>query len=370
MNGQPHAAGSEPGRRRRLGVLLTCCLSLFIVGLDITIVNVALPTIARRAGRRRHRAAVDGRAPTRVVMASLLMFSGSMADRLGRRRTFVTGLIVFSSASALCSLAPTVEAARSRSGSSRRSAARCSTRWPCRSSPTPSPTRANALRRSASGARCSASRMALGPIVGGTLVSSVGWRAIFLINVPIGLAAIALTLRLVPESKAPDARVASTPSDSSSSPSCWPRSPTASSRRRGTGGRSRIVAAFAAPALALVALLRLRAAPRRAAHRPAVLPLDPLRVVDRRRRWPRSPRSAASCSSTRSTSRTSAACRRCEAGLTTLPMALMTVLISPLSGRMVGRRGPRLPLVIAGVAFDVACAMLDRARRRDAASPG
>src|SRR5204863_9755177 len=93
---------------RRIGVLLICCLSLFIVGLDITIVNVALPSI----GRELH-AGVSGLQWTvdayTVVMASLLMFSGSIADRFGRRRVFVTGLAVFSIASLLCSLAPSVE---------------------------------------------------------------------------------------------------------------------------------------------------------------------------------------------------------------------------------------------------------------------
>src|SRR4051812_13407351 len=93
--------------RRRIGILLICCMSLFIVGLDITVVNVALPSI----GGELH-AGVSGLQWTvgayTLVMASLLMFSGSMADRLGRKRTFVAGLTVFTLASLLCSLAPTV----------------------------------------------------------------------------------------------------------------------------------------------------------------------------------------------------------------------------------------------------------------------
>ena len=86
-------------------------MSLFIVGLDITAVNVALPSIARDLD-----ADISGLQWTvgayTVVMASLLMFSGSMADRLGRKRIFVTGLTVFSVASLLCSLAPTRRAPR------------------------------------------------------------------------------------------------------------------------------------------------------------------------------------------------------------------------------------------------------------------
>src|SRR3954463_16492163 len=88
-------------RRQRTRVLLICCMSLFIVGLDITVVNVALPSI----GGELH-AGISGLQWTvgayTVVMASLLMFSGSMADRLGRKRTFVIGLTVFTVASLLC----------------------------------------------------------------------------------------------------------------------------------------------------------------------------------------------------------------------------------------------------------------------------
>src|SRR3954454_15989482 len=93
---------------RRVRVLLICCMSLFIVGLDITAINVALPSIGRDldTGISGLQWTIDAYT---VVMASLLMFSGSMADRLGRRRTFVAGLAVFSVASLLCSVAPSVE---------------------------------------------------------------------------------------------------------------------------------------------------------------------------------------------------------------------------------------------------------------------
>ena len=112
------------------------------------------------------------------------MFSGSMADRLGRRRTFVTGLERVLGRLAAVQRGAERRAARARSACCRRSAARCSTRSRCRSSPTPSPTRASARRRWASGAPCSAISMALGPIVGGTLVSAIGWRSIFLAQHP------------------------------------------------------------------------------------------------------------------------------------------------------------------------------------------
>src|SRR3954453_6197912 len=98
----------ELSRNRRFGVLAICCLSLFIVGLDITVVNVALPSIGQELDE-----GISGLQWTvgayTVVMASLLMFSGSTADRFGRKRTFLVGLSVFSVASLLCSLAPSVE---------------------------------------------------------------------------------------------------------------------------------------------------------------------------------------------------------------------------------------------------------------------
>ncbi len=91
---------------RRLGIILaTCCLSLFVVGVDSTIVNIALPSIQRSFGASTAglQWTIDGYT---VVLASLLMLSGSLADRLGRRRVFQAGLALFTVGSLLCSLAP------------------------------------------------------------------------------------------------------------------------------------------------------------------------------------------------------------------------------------------------------------------------
>src|ERR1700678_1543190 len=98
---------TEQGKQdRRLGIILaTCCLSLFVVGVDVTIVNIALPSIQRSFG-----ASTAGLQWTidayTVVLASLLMLSGSLADRLGRRRVFQAGLALFTLGSLLCSLGP------------------------------------------------------------------------------------------------------------------------------------------------------------------------------------------------------------------------------------------------------------------------
>jgi MFS family permease len=109
--------------RRKKTILAICCLSLFIVGLDITIVNVALPSIGQDldAGTSQLQWTVSS---FTVVMASLLMLSGSMADRFGRKRTFTLGLAVFSLASVLCALASERRGASSLPASYRPSAAR------------------------------------------------------------------------------------------------------------------------------------------------------------------------------------------------------------------------------------------------------
>ncbi|MGH3167646.1 MAG: MFS transporter, partial [Trebonia sp.] len=90
-------------------ILAVCCSALFMVGLDNTIVNVGLPSI----GRSLH-TSVEGLQWTvagyTIVLASLLMFSGAAADRIGRRTIFQVGLSLFTLGSWLCSLAPNLDA--------------------------------------------------------------------------------------------------------------------------------------------------------------------------------------------------------------------------------------------------------------------
>jgi EmrB/QacA subfamily drug resistance transporter len=349
------ASTGELSRRHKAGVLLICCMSLFIVGLDITVVNVALPSI----GQELH-AGISGLQWTvgayTVVMASLLLFSGSTADRFGRKRTFVVGLTVFSLGSLGCSLAPSVgllvafRVVQAVGGSMMNPIAMSII------TNTFTDARERAQAVGVWGAVFGIS-MALGPIVGGTLVSSVGWRSIFLINLPVGLAAIILTLRFIPESRAPRPRrfdpvgqgfvivlLATLTYGIIEAPS------------RGWSS-ALIVAAFAASAAALVGLLVYE--PRRAD------PLIDLRFF----------RSAPFTSSIVIAVAAFAAfggflflntlylqeargLSPVQAGLATVPMALMTVLASPLSGRIVGRHGPRVPLAISGVCSVIACAML------------
>src|SRR3984885_12416510 len=103
----PSSTAQELPRARRRLVLAICCMSLLIVGLDNTIVNVALPSIGRElhASVSELQWTVDAYT---LVLASLLMLSGSMGDRLGRRRVFQTGLVLFTLGSLLCSPAPTL----------------------------------------------------------------------------------------------------------------------------------------------------------------------------------------------------------------------------------------------------------------------
>ncbi len=175
-------------------------MSLLIVSMDNTIVNVALPSI-----RRDLHASLSGLQWTidsyTVVLASLLLLAGSTADRVGRRRTFQTGLLVFAGSSLLCSLAPTLGwliAARMLQavGASMLNPVAMSIITNVFTDP-----RERARAIGAWGAVVGVS-LALGPVVGGALTETAGWRAIFWINVPIGLAACLLSAVFVPESRA------------------------------------------------------------------------------------------------------------------------------------------------------------------------
>src|SRR5277367_4775513 len=192
--------GEELSRQRRIGILLICSMSLFIVGMDATIVNVALPSI----GRDFH-APVSGLQWTvdayLLVIASLLMLSGSVGDRVGRRTVFQAGLVLFTLGSLACSLAPTLgwliafRALQAVGGSMLNPVAMAIVT----NTFTEPAERAKAIGFWGSVFGLS---IALGPVIGGALVDSIGWRGVFWVNVPVGIAAVALTARYVPESRA------------------------------------------------------------------------------------------------------------------------------------------------------------------------
>jgi len=175
-------------------------MSLFLVGMDATIINVALPTIGRD-----FRAPVSGLQWTvdayMLVVASLLMLSGSVGDRIGRRTVFQVGLVIFTLGSLACSLAPSLgwlvafRVLQAVGGSMLNPVAMAIVT----NTFTEPAERAKAIGFWGSVFGLS---VALGPVIGGALVDSAGWRGVFWVNIPVGVAAIALTARYVPESRA------------------------------------------------------------------------------------------------------------------------------------------------------------------------
>jgi EmrB/QacA subfamily drug resistance transporter len=335
-------------------VLAICCMSLLIVGLDNTIVNVALPSI----GHDLH-ASVSGLQWTvdayTLVLASLLMLSGSMADRLGRKRIFALGLILFTLGSLLCSVAPnlgTLIAFRmvQAIGGSMLNPVAMSI---IRNVFTDARERAQAI--GVWGATVGIS-LALGPVVGGALVE-LDWRAIFWINIPVGLTALALTLRFVPESRAPHPR------------------------RLDPVGQTLVIALFATLTYAIIegpkagwlstqSLVLFGA---------ALAAIAALLGYESRRREPllelrffRSvPFSSASVIAVCAFAALGGflflntlylqevrGLSALQAGLCTLPIAAMTLICAPISGRIVGSRGPRIGLLVGGAGIALGAALL------------
>ena len=333
-------------RQRRYVVLAICCLSLFIVGMDTTIVNVALPSIGHDFN-----APVSGLQWTidayTLVIASLLMLSGSTGDRIGRRRVFQLGLVVFTLGSLACSLAPSLgwliafRALQAVGGSMLNPVAMSI----ITNTFTDPKERAQAIGLWGSVFGMS---MALGPVIGGALVDSVGWRGVFWVNIPVGVAAVILTALFVPESKAARARrldplgqvlvivlLVTLSYGIIEGPSYgW--------------GSARILATFAVAVAALALFLCYE--PRR------VEPLVDLRFFRSR------PFSGAAVSAVSAMAALGGflflitlylqdvrGYRPLIAGLFLLPMALAIAASAPVAGRVTGSRGSRIPLVIAGI---------------------
>ncbi len=338
-------------------VLAICCMSLLIVGLDVTVVNVALPSIQHDL-----HASVSGLqwiiSAYALVLASLLMLSGSTADRVGRRRTFQVGLAMFTLGSLLCSLAPSLpllvvfRMVQAVGGSMLNPVAMSI----ITNVFTDRTERAQAI--GVWGAVIGLS-MALGPVVGGVLVSSVGWRSIFWVNIPVGVAAIVLTALFVPESKA------------------------ARPRKPDPVGQVLVIVSLAALVYAIIE------GPNRGWTSPEILALFAVAAIaavgfagyEKRHREPLLDlRFFGSAPFTGATviAVLAFAClggflllntlylqdvrsySAVHAGLFMLPMAVMTVLFSPISGRIVGTRGSRLPLAAAGIAITVSALTLTR----------
>jgi EmrB/QacA subfamily drug resistance transporter len=338
-------------------VLATCCMSLFIVGLDVTVVNVALPSIQHELN-----ASVSGLqwvvASYALVIAVLLMLAGSTADRVGRRRTFQVGLALFTLGSLLCSLAPSLGAlvafrmVQAVGGSMLNPVAMSI----ITNTFTERTERARAIGIWGGVVGLS---MALGPVVGGVLVSSVGWRSIFWVNIPVGITAIILTAFFVPESKAPRARrfdpvgqllvmitLATLVYGIIEGPGRGWSSPV-------------IIGCFAVAAVAGTAFARYE-----------MRRQDPLLDVRFFRSIPFSGATMVAVSAFAGLAgflllstiylQEVRGLQAVRAGLYMLPMATMTAVCSPLSGRIVGARGPRLPMIGAGIAITISAATLTK----------
>ncbi|MEU3336558.1 MFS transporter [Streptomyces sp. NPDC006668] len=182
---------------RTWGPLTAVCLGTFMLLLDVTIAVVALPDMARslHASLSDLQWVMDGYA---LALAALLLGIGAAADILGRRRVHVAGVVVFATASLLCGLATgpgMLVAARGLQGLG--AAAMFATTLPLLGSVYQGRRRSTALGvwGAVSGAAA-----AVGPVVGGLLTDGPGWRWIFYVNLPVSVAAVWLTLKVVPES--------------------------------------------------------------------------------------------------------------------------------------------------------------------------
>lgn len=188
---------SEKGRKI---LLYTCCLSVFIVSMDGYAVSVALPAIGESldASVAQLQWVISAYA---LSTAGFLMLAGSVADRIGRRKVFQSGLAMFTIGSLLSSMAPNAEiliTARVLQGLGGSML---------------NPVALSILTNTFTDPRARAKAlgiwsgvigiaMALGPPIGGLLVDLISWRAVFWLNIPIALAAIVLSAKFIPESRA------------------------------------------------------------------------------------------------------------------------------------------------------------------------
>lgn len=202
----PTVPKSTATKRATLAVV---CVTTAMLMLDIAVVNTALPSIAidLNTGVSALQWVIDAYT---LALATVVLGAGSWADRRGRRHVFLVGLVWFTVASLLCALAPTIwilDVARAAQGIGGAILFACSLAL-LADVFEQGPARATAL--AAYGATIGGA-FAVGPLIGGLLTEFLNWRAIFLVNLPIGLVTLALTVRWVPESRDPRPRGADVP---------------------------------------------------------------------------------------------------------------------------------------------------------------
>jgi EmrB/QacA subfamily drug resistance transporter len=188
---------------RKWWTLGAVCVATFMLLLDITVVNTALPAIQHDLGASFTDLQWVIDAYT-LSLAALVLTAGSLADRLGRRRVFAAGLGIFSVASLLCALAPDptfLNVARGLQGIGGAVMFAVSLALVAQEFPSG---RERGMAMGVYGATIGVA-VAIGPLLGGLLTDGLGWEWVFLVNVPIGLAAIAVTYWKLRESRDPDA---------------------------------------------------------------------------------------------------------------------------------------------------------------------
>jgi EmrB/QacA subfamily drug resistance transporter len=347
----------ELSRGRRLLVLAICCSSLFIVGLDSTIVNLALPAIRTEFGASVAKLQWTIDAYT-LVLASLLMVSGSTADRVGRRRTFQAGLVLFGIGSLLCGFATSIDLliafrVLQAIGGSMLNPVAMSIITNTFTNP-----RERAQAIGVWGGVVGLS-MAVGPVVGGALVDAAGWRFIFWINVPVTVAAVLMTAFFVPESRAAIPRRMDPVGQVLVVLLLGGLTYGIIEGRTAGWGSPLIIGCFVVCVSAAVTLVYYE----RRREQPLLEP----------RFFRSAPFSGATLIAVCGFSALSGflflnslylqsarGFTALHAGLLTLPMAAMTVVFAPISGWLVGHRGPRVPLVVAGTMLTASGLILSR----------
>ncbi|TCC31367.1 MFS transporter [Kribbella sindirgiensis] len=327
---------------RRYAVLAICCASLLISVMDVSIVNMALPAIRDDLGASTAGLQWTVDAYT-LVLASFLLLAGSTADRYGRKRMFRLGLTVFGLGSLLCSLAPTIEtliaarAVQAVGGTLLNPVAMAIV-------VTVFPERAERARAIGIFGATAGLSLVLGPILGGALVDGLGWRSIFWVNLPIVVLAVIFTSLYVPESRAAHGRrfdpigqllvVVLLGS-------------VVSAIIETNGLRTPLIAAAAVAAVLLIAYERRRAEPLLELRLFRSVPFSSAVVIAMFAYTGFGAFLFVTTLYLQSVRHLSAL----KAGLCLLPVGLLICVLSPLTGRVVGSRGPRLPLVVAGTAL-------------------
>ncbi len=189
---------------RKWWTLMAVSVATFMLLLDITVVNTALPSIARdlHASFDDLQWVIDAYT---LALAAIVLTAGSLADRLGRRAVFAAGLVVFSLASLAAGLSPDalfLNISRAVEGIGGAAMFAVSLALVAQEFP---PGRERGTAMGVYGATIGMS-VAIGPLVGGALTQGLGWRWVFFINVPVGVAALVVTYLKVRESRDPKAR--------------------------------------------------------------------------------------------------------------------------------------------------------------------